>query len=805
MGLTELRRPFTFAGWVVALSVARAALVGAIAVLVTLSGASAASGVEGQTGLREPLPVAVAVGANQFPNFSKLAVSPDGKLVAYAVENGSRLLEPRLSTAILWTKSGVPAGYQGCDVWLTDLQTGHTSNLTGGRGSSWAPNWSMGGERLAFFSDRDGRARVWTWDRRSQVLRRVSSAVTHGPIAAEPDWADRDRAIFAPVVPSGMSLADANEYFNAYLETRNGQSEVSHSPVRVYLNDPTEPNHALKWARLQGYDGAHNGYAFDDGLISVGSGAVTRITRRSSAAEVLVSDDQRYLLLQTQVGTAEDASNQALFDLSVLSLPGGAQRFVVRNVPMDTNAAWQPHADAIEYTTGSRFPNMSTKLHGEIGQTYVVPVETGAPVKVSTGAHPQFGMYSAQIVWNDAGTRLYHIQANQIWLNDVASKSVRQLPIPATLEVGSVLRTSAGRVFERENALFLIIRDGKTKKEGIAAVDIASGRVLAEHLSDQHVGAFRNALIAAAPRTGAIVFVAESSAKPQDLWVLDSSLKHARQLTHLNPALERYAYGRAQVIHWKNWDGKTIGGTLIYPTGYVSGKRYPTIICQYPSYLGSNFVNIFGGFISDVDSNLQLYATRGFAVFVPDFPTAGLVDSTNGHTLKWLNTMLDFLISTGVSDPKRFGFEGASAGGFTGLALATQSDRLAAIIDDSGPPDYTAMFSEFSPNGDAFYVKSNEELLGTPWKDRDRYIAMSPFYAFDRITTPIMIMQGGASTWVQQKEGDETYVGLRALDKTVQYVLYARGGHTRGTLVYPDGVDFWNRSIAWYDRFLKGH
>jgi len=81
---------------------------------------------------------------------------------------------------------------------------------------------------------------------------------------------------------------------------------------------------------------------------------------------------------------------------------------------------------------------------------------------------------------------------------------------------------------------------------------------------------------------------------------------------------------------------------------------------------------------------------------------------------------------------------------------------------------------------------------------------MSPFFKFDRIQTPVLIFQGSGALEVQQKEADETYVALRRLDKEVTYVVYDGGdGHARWKWTYPHLIDYWTRTIDWYDRHLK--
>src|ERR1700730_4867717 len=89
------------------------------------------------------------------------------------------------------------------------------------------------------------------------------------------------------------------------------------------------------------------------------------------------------------------------------------------------------------------------------------------------------------------------------------------------------------------------------------------------------------------------------------------------------------------------------------------------------------------------------------------------------------------------------------------------------------------------------------------WNKLTRYMAMSPFFKFSRITTPILIVQGSCSHLLRQKEADETYVGLRRLGKEVTYVIYEEDGHTHSSFVYPHQLDYWSRAIKWYDDHLR--
>ena len=71
-------------------------------------------------------------------------LSPDGRLVAYTV-----------------TESSLDSNRNITRIWLGELATGHTRELTFGPGSDLAPRWSPDGRTLAFISTRRDGAQVW--------------------------------------------------------------------------------------------------------------------------------------------------------------------------------------------------------------------------------------------------------------------------------------------------------------------------------------------------------------------------------------------------------------------------------------------------------------------------------------------------------------------------------------------------------------------------------------------------------------------------------------------------------------------
>src|SRR3989442_13370425 len=85
-------------------------------------------------------------------------LSPDGKWVAYTVTTNS-----------LQDNRGVAR------VWLAEVATGQSRQVTQGPGSDRSPRWSSDGQTLAFLSSRQNGSQIWVLSLAGGEARRVSS------------------------------------------------------------------------------------------------------------------------------------------------------------------------------------------------------------------------------------------------------------------------------------------------------------------------------------------------------------------------------------------------------------------------------------------------------------------------------------------------------------------------------------------------------------------------------------------------------------------------------------------------------
>ena len=97
-------------------------------------------------------------------------ISPDGRWVAYTIADTDK-----------------PANKRVTQIYLISTDGGEPRQLTNEKQSSSSPRWSPDGKRIAFVSNRDGQAQVWTVevsDGRAGALKKITSISTgaDGPI-----------------------------------------------------------------------------------------------------------------------------------------------------------------------------------------------------------------------------------------------------------------------------------------------------------------------------------------------------------------------------------------------------------------------------------------------------------------------------------------------------------------------------------------------------------------------------------------------------------------------------------------------
>jgi dipeptidyl aminopeptidase/acylaminoacyl peptidase len=753
-----------------------------------------------------PLPIDDAFAIKTFQIYDGgPAVSPDSKWAASVVcDPAARAKDKAGRMTDLVASRGAAMYSWGCDIVLNRLDGSASRRVTNGEGNNWAPSWSPGGESLAFYSDRDGKTRLWLWEARSGKTRRVGDAVVRVGIGSQrPLWLPGGSEVLVTLHPEGMSEDELDVGVPGQKHDARPETDaVAGSTVKVYRSGAAaekDQSAAGRGAALV------QRYIADIARVAVATGRATTIVRRANEVRLLPSPDgTRILYAALKPG---GSGLVAPMDVVVADLATGARRVLVENNPSALEAApsWSPDGRRIAFFIASEAASGSLQTGGSTdvrGALAIVPAEGGAVEKFAPSeAIPGFDADNSPPRWSADGKAIYAVGDERVWRATVADGKVAPLTAPLGARITTIVPAHDGTAWEpAPGAIAVTASDPKTLRSSFRVIARDGGVTTRVDEQKRYVMPYDR--VRATPDGRAVIYDAESSAAPEDLWITTSGLSVPVRLTHLNPQVEKYPSGESRIIEFHGADGDALRAALFLPAGYESGKRYPVIALVYASGMGSQSVNSFG-----IDHygeyNYQILTTRGYAILAPDIPVH--TGTPMRDLMKAVMPAIDRVIELGIADPDRLGVTGQSNGGYSTLALICQTTRFKAALMNSGFGDLVGFYGSMNKNdGSGGWHPWLEKLGGAmgapPWEAPQRYVENSPIFYLDRIQTPLMMQAGGDDDGIVEFS-DEVYVGLKRLNKDVVYLRYRDESHLLER--HANKLDYWNRVLPFLDAHLK--
>ena len=218
---------------------------------------------------------------------------------------------------------------------------------------------------------------------------------------------------------------------------------------------------------------------------------------------------------------------------------------------------------------------------------------------------------------------------------------------------------------------------------------------------------------------------------------------------------------------------------LVYPPTspdhvVPDGERPPLIVL------------VHGGPTGSVRTHLQLsiayWTSRGFAVADVDYRGSTGYGRPYRHRLRNGWGVLDvddcvavalFLAERGGVDGMRLAIRGGSAGGFTVLSALTFHDVFAAGASRYGVADLAALAADTHK----FEARYLDRLVGRWPEDEAVYTARSPIHHTDRLSTPMLLLQGAEDPIVPPDQSRRMAKALRSRGVPCAYVEFPDEGH----------------------------
>jgi dipeptidyl aminopeptidase/acylaminoacyl peptidase len=495
------------------------------------------------------------------------------------------------------------------------------------------------------------------------------------------------------------------------------------------------------------------------------------------------------------------------YDLLVARLDGrkpAALDTIVANATIDNFARgvfWSPSGATLLYSVRDSMEKHEFFAADSNGWK-PRPIATTGVAAIGTDSIVPFGR---SIWWDRRGSAFYIVGRHTVAMVSMPDGVARSLArLPADLEpLALVERQSPERAWtDSAGRLTLVFRNQVTKNMGFLRVDPVTGefRVLRD---ENHSYGGRLDFRTDATRDGRIAYLSEDAQHPTDVWLASPDLAMTRRITHVAPEMESVRFGSTQLIDFKTTSGAARRGALLLPSDYEPGKRYPLVVYPYPADERSEDVNVFGLRGPGTD-NMQLLATRGFAVLAPDVWPFDTKDEMR-ELASIIMPGIDRVIELGIADSTRLGIIGHSWGGYTVMALIAQTPRFGAAVMRGGFGDPATSTATLQMSGYAYGIMHEEVMFGAPlWEQPELYRKNSPLYLLDRVRTPLLIIHGEAETTSPIFLADQVFAGLQRLGREVEFARYANENHTEALWASANRRDYLSRVIGWFESHLKG-
>jgi dipeptidyl aminopeptidase/acylaminoacyl peptidase len=302
-----------------------------------------------------------------------------------------------------------------------------------------------------------------------------------------------------------------------------------------------------------------------------------------------------------------------------------------------------------------------------------------------------------------------------------------------------------------------------------------------------------------------IALTLSDATHPAEVWlagvpILPTARAPFARLTSHNDGLLRSGFNvaRPEELKIKSFDGTRIQGWLLKPAGLREDRKYPLILSIHGGPHGMSGWSF--------NPTFQVYAARGYAVlYLNPRGSSGYGQKFSDGTLnEWGGGDYKDLMA-GVDealrkypwiDQNRLGVTGGSYGGFMTNWIITQTPRFKAAVSVASLSNLISFYST-----SVYQDLIHAEFGGFPWDNYDLLWQWSPLRYVKQAQTPTLFIHGEQDNDVHITQAEEMYTALRRRGVESVLVRYPREGH--GLREPKHRVDALERTLAWFDRFLK--
>lgn len=292
---------------------------------------------------------------------------------------------------------------------------------------------------------------------------------------------------------------------------------------------------------------------------------------------------------------------------------------------------------------------------------------------------------------------------------------------------------------------------------------------------------------------------------PTNTYTYNLETKNLNKITDvLNDQINQQDLVKAEVVRYPSFDGEEIPAIYYKPLNASEEKPVPALVLVHGGPGGQSRQNF--------SSVTQYLVNHGYAVLaVNNRGSSGYGKSfyqmdDQKHGEEDLQDVIEgknWLAKQPEINGEKIGIIGGSYGGFmTMAALTFAPEEFDVGVNLYGVTNWMRTLKSIPPWWESFKESLYKEMGDPNTADSIRLKKISPLFHTEKVTKPLLVLQGSQDPRVLKVESDEIVEGVRKNEVPVEYVLFEDEGH--GFVKKENQIEAYEKTLEFLDKYLKG-
>jgi dipeptidyl aminopeptidase/acylaminoacyl peptidase len=417
------------------------------------------------------------------------------------------------------------------------------------------------------------------------------------------------------------------------------------------------------------------------------------------------------------------------------------------------------------------------------------------------------GQYEAPL-WSPDGSYILAVGGDSLWKFATDGSTGQKLVGPPDFRVLFCAHYPDTCLALPEGHTHIVAGVSRPENTGdsLAWIDVTNGKIdKTAEIAGQHFKALGFYFHAMDSARNTLCFARQSQDETLEICAVSEKDKTPRLLYIPGSSARGLAVRpNSRIISYQDAKGNPLQMRLYLPATYAEGNTLPVILDVYPG-------SCEGGTLEP--GFRAILCEKGFAVATPSTTIpprkAGVWISDPSALPQFqenlcgsLSAAVETLVTLGIADPARIGVFGHSAGGSCVIRLLTRLEIFRAAIASApaGVSPIMWWMDTYCQLGNTI----RDEERDDPWRQLKTELDESPFFALDKIETPLLLICGMEDEFCRRQTEDICRV-LAWLGKPVELRKYHGCDHWWGAWPAAEARDFYERVIEWFQKGLSAN